>query len=123
MLEITQQKEMAYLDSKGIEKFPCSDLSVIDQLWMKSSGGRFGFSVQQQIYIETGNLLNDQYYEESWEEFCELLGWIKGEKYIMYEGVTFDISAPKGHLPFMFSEVGRVRGQLNLLSLFSRMDW
>ncbi|MFM6310751.1 MAG: GUN4 domain-containing protein, partial [Dolichospermum sp.] len=36
-----------FLDVKGIDNFPCEDLRTIDQLWVKYSNGRFGFSVQK----------------------------------------------------------------------------
>ena len=43
-----------YLLARDIQKIPCDDLQAIDQLWVKSSGGRFGFTVQARIYGEVG---------------------------------------------------------------------
>ena len=45
-----------YLDwdrvvSSDLLKFPYKDLRTIDQLWVEASNGRFGFSIQQKIYI------------------------------------------------------------------------
>ncbi|CCQ59603.1 GUN4 domain-containing protein, partial [Crocosphaera watsonii] len=34
------------------DNFPCEDLRIIDQLWVKYSNGQFGFSVQKQIYMD-----------------------------------------------------------------------
>jgi hypothetical protein len=90
MLEVAKQKDQGYLMPKDIEKFPCEDLQIIDQLWVKFSGGRFGFSVQKQIYMETGNQLDGQLYHKEYKKFYDVVGW--GE-------FTFNINAPKGHLP------------------------
>jgi predicted transposase/invertase (TIGR01784 family) len=34
------------LDNDHVKYFPCADLKMLDQLWVKYSNGRFGFSVQ-----------------------------------------------------------------------------
>lgn len=33
-----------------VKRLPCADLQAIDQLWVKYSRGRFGFSVQKKIF-------------------------------------------------------------------------
>jgi hypothetical protein len=40
----------SYLSVEEMKRLPCQDLHTIDQLWQKHSQGRFGFSVQQQVY-------------------------------------------------------------------------
>lgn len=85
------------LTVNAIKEFPCEDLRIIDQLWVKFSGGKFGFSVQKKIYIETGNLLNGKYREETYEKFGRCNGWIIDDKHI--QSRIFDMNAPKGHLP------------------------
>jgi serine/threonine protein kinase len=54
MLEAANRTKEGYLDRQSIENFPCEDLRTIDQLWVKYSEGRFGFSVQKQIWLELG---------------------------------------------------------------------
>ena len=44
------KKWLEFLDPESINEFPCSDLRTIDQLWVQNSNGRFGFSVQKEIY-------------------------------------------------------------------------
>ncbi|MBW4420684.1 MAG: GUN4 domain-containing protein [Myxacorys californica WJT36-NPBG1] len=121
MLEVAGRKEKRYLDVKSIQKFPCEDLRIIDQLWVKFSGGHFGFSVQKQIYVECGNPLDSQYYEGKWEAFCDRVAWMKNGNYVDYPNeVIFDTSALRGHLP--------LRGVISWgrwavsWSLFSRRD-
>jgi hypothetical protein len=96
---------------EAIKKFPCEDLRIIDELWVKFSGGRFGFSVQKQIYIETGNPLDRKYHEDTFRKFFDAVSWGKS---------IYSISAPPGHLPGV--EVGgRVVG-VWVWCLFSRVQ-
>jgi hypothetical protein len=102
MLAIAGQTKRGYLIPDDIQKFPCQDLRILDQLWVKFSGGLFGFSVQKQIYVETGNLLDGEYHKQSWHKFCDVTQWAKDGAYVDYpDEVTFDLSAPSGHLPLV----------------------
>ena len=61
------------------ENISCGRLKEIDTLWFDNSAGRFGFSVQKDIYEATGNVPG-QYNEESYILFAHEVGWnrIKG---------------------------------------------
>ncbi len=50
MLAVAKREKEGRLDERSIDNFPCEDLRTIDQLWVKYSGGKFGFSVQKRIY-------------------------------------------------------------------------
>ncbi|KYC36307.1 hypothetical protein WA1_42045 [Scytonema hofmannii PCC 7110] len=59
-------------------KFPCRDLQKIDEKWKNSSNGRFGFTVQRQIWQESGNRLEyngEVYDEKTYESFISKIGW------------------------------------------------
>ncbi|MFM6156328.1 MAG: GUN4 domain-containing protein, partial [Sphaerospermopsis kisseleviana] len=43
-----------YLEIDNVLNIPSGDISIIDNLWVKNSNGRFGFSVQKQIYESVG---------------------------------------------------------------------
>lgn len=43
-----------YLIIDNVLDIPSEDISIIDNLWVKNSHGRFGFSVQKQIYESVG---------------------------------------------------------------------
>ncbi|WP_354636053.1 serine/threonine-protein kinase [Planktothricoides raciborskii] len=97
--------------------FPCTDLRTIDQLWVKYSNGRFGFSVQSRIYrslLQTGNITDEKFVYPKWQEFINRVGWRKGEErrkreeWLNYSDITFDMKAPSGHLPHLpfLTEVG-----------------
>ncbi|MDD1469537.1 GUN4 domain-containing protein, partial [Dolichospermum sp. ST_sed5] len=50
MLAVAKREKEGWLDFGSIDNFPCEDLRTIDQLWVKYSDGKFGFSVQKRIY-------------------------------------------------------------------------
>lgn len=54
MLKAVGRESKRLLDSDSIDNFPCKDLRTIDQLWVKYSNGRFGFSVQKRIWESVG---------------------------------------------------------------------
>ncbi|MBD1919088.1 MULTISPECIES: GUN4 domain-containing protein [Cyanophyceae] len=88
------------LSAKALREFPCEDLRIIDQLWVKHSGGKFGFSVQKQIYVETGNPLDGQYHEKTWHAFADRVGWRKDGNYLNYSNLKANPSlSPDGEFP------------------------
>ena len=58
-------------------KFPVKELNEIDDLWVKYSLGRFGFSVQKKIYQSVGG--TDKYDRETWDKFGKQVEWYDGE--------------------------------------------
>jgi hypothetical protein len=101
MVEVAGQKDQGDLEPEDIENFPCEDLQIIDQLWVRFSGGHFGFSVQKQIYVETGNKPDGQYYEKEYERFGDRVGWRKNQEWLTYSNFTFQLTSPVGHLPVL----------------------
>ncbi|MBW4594942.1 MAG: GUN4 domain-containing protein [Brasilonema angustatum HA4187-MV1] len=124
MLQAVGRKEHDWIREEELLNFPCTDLRIIDQLWVKYSNGHFGFSVQKEIYFSVGGKLNSEYDEEAWNKFGDRVGWSREENWISYEQLTFDTTAPKGHLPLrccwlllggVFSWEGRRKGVCSLL--------
>ncbi|GCL41300.1 MULTISPECIES: serine/threonine-protein kinase [Nostocales] len=97
MLAVAKREKEGWLDDKSIDNFPCADLRTIDQLWVKYSGGKFGFSVQKRIYQSFGG--TRKYNLEIWEKFGDKVGWRKGGYWLYYKDITYDKKAPEGHLP------------------------
>ena len=112
MLKVAGREKEGWLDTKSIEKFPCEDLRTIDQLWVKYSNGRFGFSVQKRIYQSLGG--TREYNNEVWERFVDRVGWRKNNEWLYYNNLTFSEKAPEAHLPVRAGERG---GFLQALSL------
>ncbi|BAI93541.1 GUN4 domain-containing protein [Arthrospira platensis] len=95
-------KTGGYLYNDDIKNFPGEDLRIIDGLWVKHSRGRFGFSVQKQIYINCGGLPDGSYPGDTiWERYCGEVGWRVNGSYISWSDCTFSAAAPLGHLPGM----------------------
>ena len=86
-----------------INKFPCSVLTVIDHLWSTYSEGRFGFSMQLQIYQQGGGTLETLQTQERKiiGNFAREVGWlIEGElQFDVYDQWDFSVNAPKGCFP------------------------
>ncbi|UKO99941.1 GUN4 domain-containing protein [Nostoc sp. UHCC 0870] len=117
MYEVMGQRY--YLRDQDMQQFPCADLCTIDQLWVKYSHGRFGFSVQKKIWQRCGS---PKKYNSQWEKFGVELGWrtkgaaILGGTWKCDEELTLDMSAPVGHFPATFrvltgKETGAWRGR------------
>lgn len=84
--------------------FPEETLLAVDTLWAKHSNGRFGFDIKRHIYLELGMSASKPYREneviiEKFLTFADYIGWRVEGRYLDYEELTFDITAPAGHLP------------------------
>ena len=99
MLKVVGREDGDFIRDKELFNFPCTDLRTIDQLWVKYSNKRFGFSVQKKIYLEVGGVPDGNFSEEAWENFGVRVGWKVKGSWIYYLNCTFDTKAPVGHLP------------------------
>ncbi|MBE9262417.1 GUN4 domain-containing protein [Microcystis sp. LEGE 00066] len=119
MLQVANRTKEEWLRLEDIDNFPCEDLRTIDQLWVKYSGGRFGFSVQAKIYRELGGTRQYIGNRRVWNAFGDRVGWRVNNSWIYYRDVTFDLKAPLGHLPGVIWCYGK--GVFN--GWFWRLDW
>ncbi|MEH2156350.1 serine/threonine-protein kinase [Nostoc sp.] len=97
MLKISHREKECYLRVEDIKEFPSQDLLTIDRLWVKYSNGRFGFSIQKQIWDSVGGKPDLDI--ETWEYFGEWLGWRIKNNWKPYEFLSFTLAAPVGQLP------------------------
>ncbi|MEB3283412.1 MAG: GUN4 domain-containing protein, partial [Lyngbya sp.] len=86
------------LHRSDIEKLPCEDLGIINNLWIKYSDGRFGFTVQKQIYLNTGNKLGE-YNQKAFEHFGDEVGWRQNKQWLSYNNLSNTFFVPRGHFP------------------------
>lgn len=77
---------------ENVEKIPAKDLKIINHLWVKYSNGRFGFSVQKQIWDKAG---------QDNKKFGDLVGWRVKNQWIHEDDLKFSYDAPVGYLPFV----------------------
>ncbi|NER02741.1 MAG: GUN4 domain-containing protein [Okeania sp. SIO3C4] len=98
MLKVAKREKEGWFRVEDIDNFPCEDLRTIDQLWVKYSNGKFGFSVQKQIFISLGG--TKKYNKKVWEAFGDKVGWRQEGKWLWYDDLTFSLDAHyTGHLP------------------------
>ncbi|UJS06209.1 serine/threonine-protein kinase [Cylindrospermopsis raciborskii] len=112
MLEIANRQNEDWLTTEDAEKFPCEELRTIDHLWLKYSQGKFGISVQQDIYQNLGGTKKLDL--NVWRSFGERVGWRINNQWLKHSNLNFSLSAPDGHLP-VIGEIGFGRWSGNLL--------
>ena len=94
-----------------VERFPTADLLTLDRLWLARSEGRFGYSVQREIWLALG---------KNWEKLWAKIGWKQGNQWTRYpDGFVWDASAPRGHLPLS----NQLRGVRSFASLLNHSVW
>ncbi|MGD1703819.1 GUN4 domain-containing protein [Dapis sp. BLCC M229] len=98
ILQVAGRESEGWLRYEDVKNFSCQDLGTIDKLWVKYSNGKFGFSVQKQIYQSMGG--TKKYNKEVWIAFGNKVGWRKGGKWLSYDSLSFSDKHYKGHLPW-----------------------
>ena len=93
MLKAAGREKEGWLKTKDIHNFSCEDLRIIDRLWLEFSEGKFGFSVQKDIYH---NQRGTKSINGKGVSFGSTVGWNKTSE---YDDLIFNLNAPKGHLP------------------------
>jgi hypothetical protein len=112
MLEVAGLGTQESLSSEDVEQFSLTDLTTIDFLWQKYSGGQFGFSVQWRIWTKSRE--NNTSFKEQlgWQVIETIIHdrgvlWVKWqeeelkETWLNYDETNFSLSAPIGHLPYL----------------------
>jgi len=97
MLKAAGRTKDGWLRREDIDRVPCEDLRIIDQLWVKYSNGLFGFSVQKRIYESLGG--SGEYDQKIWEAFGDRVGWRVNNTWLYHNELKFYTVAPGGHLP------------------------
>lgn len=97
LLRVSNRKKEGWLRNEDVKNLSCEDLRTMDKLWVAYSNGKFGFSVQRQIYRSLGGTeeLNSNIYQK----FGDRVGWRVNGSWIYYNNATFDQKAQSGHLP------------------------
>lgn len=94
-----------------VDGFPQTDLQTLDRLWRIYSQGKFGFSVQRNLWLGVG---------QNWERLWEKIAWKQGNLWTRYPGgFIWDLSAPTGHLPLS----NQLRGVRVMAALMNHPAW
>ncbi|MBO1047666.1 MAG: GUN4 domain-containing protein [Dolichospermum sp. DEX182a] len=96
MIKAVGKKSDEWFTSDELLNFPCQDIRTIDQLWVNYSNGRFGFSVQKEIYLSVGGKPR-RYEDEAFSIFCRTVGW-------EWDSINYD-SGKRGYFPTVGSKL------------------
>ncbi|AFY49609.1 serine/threonine protein kinase [Nostoc sp. PCC 7524] len=111
ILAIAWREKEGWRYLERVDNIPCEDIRIINNLWVKYSNSRFGFSVQKKIFQSVGGNTKTYWkgqkqYQEIWLLFCNHIGWKKDDDSQKIMGIAFyicdinfDLKAPIGHLP------------------------
>lgn len=88
-IDLNSQTEQGVLSFKEIECFPCVELNKIDHLWTTHSRGKFGFSIQKEIYDSANQNL---------EMFSKNIGWRRFDRWMPFI-LIWEYDLLKGTLP------------------------
>ncbi|MGB5770999.1 MAG: GUN4 domain-containing protein [Crocosphaera sp.] len=126
MCQAASREKQRWLRLEDIHNFPCEDLLTINQLWLHYSNGKFGFSIQKEIYERLKpNLpfmsVTTKDDETVWKRFSNRVGWRNPakkhsySKWLDYSELTFNLNVPQGHLPAF--------GYISTYEQFSQSDY
>ncbi|MEG5162895.1 serine/threonine-protein kinase [Microcoleus sp. AT3-A2] len=90
MCQSLSQQPGTQLEISQIYQLPCEELQTLDRLWLHYSQGRFGFSVQKQIYESV---------KGDYIRFCDRVNWQTYNSATALGQIKFSQQAPIGHLP------------------------
>ena len=94
-----------------VKQYPAADLNTLNSLWLNYSEGKFGFSIQRNLWISVG-----RDYNKLWPK----IGWKNGNSWTKYpHEFTWDLSAPIGHLPLL----NQLRGVRVTDAIFTHPLW
>ena len=85
-----------------VTEISVKQLKAINKIWLESSGGKFGFSVQKRIWNKINRLTNDQEWIDgtsNYDIFAEQVGWSNDMGVIYHIDFDYTIIATKGSLP------------------------
>lgn len=120
MCEAMGRQQEEWLRVQDVKTFPCTDLQTVDQLWLKHSQGKFGFSVQRRVWQECGSPTETK----TWKTFCDQVGWRRNDNWVCYSDLSFDLkNSMKGEIPYFIGCVtfGWVDWCVGWVNLFSRI--
>ncbi len=98
VLQIMGKEKQGWLTENDCKTFPFEELKIMDDLWTQYSKGKFGFSVQKQIWAKCGGEPGVYNYE-TFCKFAEEIGWLKDGRWLSYDELTFQINVQQGYLP------------------------
>ncbi|MEO0406083.1 MAG: GUN4 domain-containing protein [Cyanobacteria bacterium P01_A01_bin.135] len=101
LLVACDRVDEGWLDSASVQSVGRADLLAIDGLWHRYTEGQFSFKTQREISLAVAQAQGSQ--PASPLEFGQQVGWLLWDRPLLgfkyYRQLTFDRTAPTGHLP------------------------
>ena len=99
MKKLTKREQEGWLRLEDVKNFPRQELRKMDQLWVKYSNGKFGFSVQKQIWLDLKGKFGTNY--GTYVKLGDRVGWRRDNEWLSYDSYIFSTHALAlpGHLP------------------------
>jgi serine/threonine protein kinase len=79
-----------FLAPRDLAQIPCEDLQIVDRLWLEASEGRFGLTLQVQVYQQSA---------ENYFQFCQTVKWPLRPSGNTEEYIKYKTNAVVAHLP------------------------
>ncbi|MGK7931276.1 MAG: GUN4 domain-containing protein [Microcystaceae cyanobacterium] len=132
MLEAANRELQGWIPTDQILEFACSDLKIVDGLWRQYSQGRFGFSPQLAIFLQTGNRPGRLMAIDAYERFGDEVGWrtltnnpvnatTRQDWIIFKENINYSLDSPVGHLPQLRQAYNLTGNRLQFTTLAQRL--
>ena len=104
ILAIAGETDMERLRPDRIQHLDCSELQVIDRLWLNYSDNRFGFSIQVKIYQELGGSLETTIEQNAdiTEAWGDRLRWRENGNWRKCSDLEYSPKAAYGGLPALW---------------------
>ena len=101
ILAIAGESKIENLRPEDIALIDCSELQVIDRLWLNYSDESFGFSVQAKIYRDLGGDEQSTIEQNAdlIQQWGDKLGWRKDGSWLKCSDLDYSEDAAKGGLP------------------------
>ena len=101
MLKVMKREKAGWLNSEHIKSFPCEDLQTIDQLWVHYSDGKFGFTIQKDLWLKCGGEI-DNPNSDIFKKFATKVGWYNKDSWRTYTEFLNDTNNAQNALPASF---------------------
>ncbi|NEP76503.1 GUN4 domain-containing protein, partial [Okeania sp. SIO2G5] len=112
LIRLVNKKDGESFDKFDFPKIPLDDFKIIDWLWRRHSSNKFGFEIQNKIYIDQGGNRRSLFKERIINKFGDKMLWRKDKKWIKYQDIDYSSDLlssdqiPQGYLPI--AAIGRV---------------
>ncbi len=119
LLQLVGRNPQDKLKLEDIAQMTCEDLGAIDQLWVNSSGDRFGFSIQRRIWVSLGGERNVSY--RLYYQFADRVEWRVSGHWVSATNLSINLNNREGQFPLLPEMFGFSASKAALG--FLRVDW